>query len=330
MPELGIGSATDVLATLENQEEASPRVHEFITEDPYRVQEDVRLSQAENHFGTLAHIRIQMDRYVQEKELGYRLTADLEFNAIPAAYLEGTGYRQKVAFDIGLWPSPPIPKRTLRQNLGSISWHEWGAPHLVLEVLSKQTERVDRQEKRQICRRMGVQEFWLFDSREETQALEGWRLDAAGLYQPIEANQAGELHSSVLGTWLRCHDCQLEWWDFDLSDWYSVEKQRYTEGRIEGRTEGRIEGRTEGRIEGHTEGRIEGHTEGWIEALMGVARFYLDAERLDTCLEVLKGRSQEDMPRMETLMQAITSSRAPADAVEAVLLGTYEEPSEPS
>ncbi len=309
MSELGIGAATDVLAPRENPEKAVPHVHEFITEDPYRVQEDVRLSQAENHFETLAHIRIQMDRYLQDKELGYRLTADLEFNAIPAVYLEGTGYRQKVAFDIGLWPSPPIPKRILRQNLGSISWPEWGAPHLVLEVLSHQTERVDRQEKRQICRRMGVQEFWLFDPREETQSLEGWRLDAAGLYQSIEANQAGELHSSVLGTQLRCHDCQLEWWDSDLRDWYSVERQRYTEGRIEGRTEGWIEGR--------------------IESLMGVARFYLDAERLDTCLEALKGRSQEDMPRMETLMQAITSSPAPADAVEAVLLGTQDAPSKP-
>ncbi len=326
MPGLRVRSATNALAPPANPEKTSPRVHEFITEDPYLVKEDVRLSQAENHLGTLAHVWTQMEQYLQEKGLGYRLTADLEFNAIPATYLAGTGYRQKVAFDIGLWASPPAPQRIRSQNLGSISWPEWGAPRLVLEVLSAQTEHVDRREKRQICRRMGVLEFWLFDPRKATRALEGWRLDAAGRYHAIEANEDGELDSEVLETRLRGRDYQLEWWDWDFHDWYSTERQERAEGRAEGHAEGRAEGRAEGHAEGRAEGRAEGSTATLVESLRGVARFYLDADRLDRCLAALRERPRADWPSVDTLMQAITSARAPADAAEAVLRGTPAAP----
>ncbi len=313
MSRLKIGTAPDALGALVTGDKARPRRgHEFFTEDPYLVEEDVRLLQSDNHNETLAKVRMQMERYLQEKRLDYRLTSDLEFNAIPAAYLEGTGYRRKVAFDVGLWASPPVPPRVPSQNLKSSSWPEWGPPRLVLEVLSEKTEHVDRREKWQICRRMGVPEFWLFDPRKATRALEGWRLDAAGLYQPIEASRDGELNSEVLGTRLRGHDYTLEWWDRDLDDWYSVEKQ--------GRAEGHVEGRAEGHVEGHAEGRAAT----LVESLMGVARFYLDAERLNRCLAALQRRSREDLPSVETLMQAITSARAPADAAEAVLLGTHD------
>ena len=301
MSRLKVGTAPDAWVAPATGNQARPRRgHEFFTEDPYLVEEDVRLLQSDNHNETLARVRMQMEQYLREKEMDYRLTADLEFNAIPAEYLEGTGYRRKVAFDVGLWPSPPVPRRVPRQNLKSSSWTEWGAPHLVLEVLSEQTERVDRREKWQICRRMGVQEFWLFDPRKATRALEGWRLDADGLYQPIEANESGELDSTVLETRLRSHDYRLEWWDRDLDDWYSIEKQ------------------------GHAEGRAAT----LVESLMGVARFYLDAERLDLCFEVLQRRSREDLPSVETLMQAITSARDPADAAAAVLFGPHDAPPE--
>ncbi len=305
MARLKVGTAPDTWAAPATADPARPRRgDEFFTEDPYLVEEDVRLLQSDNHNKILGYLREQLEQYLQEKGLAYRLTADLEFNAIPAAYLEGTGYRRKVAFDIGLWPMPPAPHRDPRHNLKSSSWTEWGPPRLVLEVLSEQTERVDQREKWQICRRMEVAEFWLFDPRKETRTLEGWRLDMDGRYQPIEANQDGTLDSAVLGTRLRGHAYQLEWWDAELHDWYAAEKQRHREGRREGHREGRREER--------------------IESLMGVARCYLDTERLDTCLKALQGRAQEDMPHLETLVQAIISARTPADAVEAVLLGASD------
>lgn len=330
MARLMIEAATDAWSAPEHGTRTLPRkAHEFITEDPYRVEEDVRLSQAENHWDALAHIWTQMEQYLQEKKLNYRLTADLEFNAIPAAYLEGTGYRWKVAFDIGLWSSPPAPQRVLHRNLGSISWPEWGAPRLVLEVLSAQTEQVDRREKRQICRRMGVYEFWLFDPRKETRALEGWRLDDAGLYQPIAVHGEGELDSEVLETRLRGHNHKLEWWDRDLDDWYSAEKQSRVEGRAEGHAEGHAEGRAEGHAEGYVEGQAKGRAATLVDALMSVARFYLDAERLDPCWEALQKRAWEDLPSVETFMQAVTSAQVPAAAAEAVLLGSHDECPEP-
>ncbi len=301
MSRLKVGTAPDAWAAPATADPARPRRgHELFTEDPYLVEEDVRLLQSDNHNKTLAHVRAQMERYLQEKGLAYRLTSDLEFNAIPAAYLEGTGYRRKVAFDVGLWSMPPAPRHVPHQNLKSSSWTEWGPPRLVLEVLSEKTEQVDRREKWQICRRMGVVEFWLFDPRKETRALEGWRLDAAGCYQPIETNRDGELDSAVLGTRLRGHAYQLEWWDPGLHDWYSVEKQ----------------------------GRAEGRAATLVESLMGVARCYLDAERLDLCFAALQRCSQEDLPSVATLMQAITSARVPAAAAEAVLLGSHDAHSE--
>ena len=308
MSRLKVGTAPDAWVDPATGDQARPRRgHEFFTEDPYLVEEDVRLLQSDNHNETLARVWMQMEQYLREKEMDYRLTADLEFNAIPAEYLEGTGYHQrKVAFDVGLWASPPVPRRVPSQNLKSSSWTEWGAPRLVLEVLSEQTEHVDRREKWQICRRMGVQEFWLFDPGKATRALEGWRLDADGLYQLIEANENGELDSTVLETRLRSHDYRLEWWDRDLDDWYSIEKQ----------------GHAEGRAEGHAEGRAAA----LVESLMEVARFYLDAERLDLCFAALQRRSREDLPSVETLMQAITSARDPADAAAAVLFGTHDAP----
>ena len=306
-----MGTAPDTLAAPGPEVQICPRQgHEFFTEDPYHVEEDVRLLQSDNHNEMLAYVRMQMTRYLQEQELAYRLTSDLEFNAIPTAYLEGTGYQQKVAFDIGLWPIPPASRRVPSQNLKSSSWIAWGAPRLVLEVLSEQTEqteRVDRREKQQICQRMGVLEFWLFDPRKATQALEGWRLDAHGHYQPIAADRDGALGSVVLETRLRGHAYMLEWWDRDLDDWYSVEKRGHAEGRAEG--------------------RAEGNTATLMESLMSMAQFYLDAERLDSCRVALQRRSREDdLPSVETLMQAITSAQIPAAAVEAVLLGTNDVP----
>jgi len=305
MSRLKLGTAPDALAVPRLRDKVPPRRgDDFFTEDPYLVEEDVRLLQSDNHNDMLAHMRVQLTRYLQEKELAYRLTSDLEFNAIPAAYLQGTGYRRKVAFDIGLWASPPAPRRVPSQNLKSSSWTEWGAPRLVLEVLSEQTERVDRDEKRHICRRMGVAEFWLLDPRKATRALEGWRLDAAGRYQPIAADRDGALDSAVLETRLRGHAYRLEWWDREMDDWYAVEKQVRTE------------------VEKQV--RAESHAETLVESLMGVARFYLDAERLEICRTALQNRAREDLPSVETLMQALTTAQVPAAAVESVLRGTSD------
>lgn len=166
----------------------------------------------------------------------------------------------------------------------------------MLEVLSEQTERVDRDEKRHICRRMGVAEFWLFDPRKATRALEGWRLDAAGRYQPIAADRDGALDSTVLETRLRGHAYRLEWWDWELDDWYTVEKQV----------------------------RAESHADILVESLMGVAKFYLDAERLELCRTALQSQAWENLPSVETLMQALTAAPVPAAAVESVLRGTSD------
>jgi Uma2 family endonuclease len=54
----------------------------------------------------------------------------------------------------------------------------WGAPNLVVEVLSPDTRRYDRTEKRQWYADYGVQELWLVDLREATVAVGNPRLPA--------------------------------------------------------------------------------------------------------------------------------------------------------
>ena len=49
-----------------------------------------------------------------------------------------------------------------------------GAPDLVVEILSPKTARLDRNKKRLVCARAGVQELWLVDPK--TRTVEQWRL----------------------------------------------------------------------------------------------------------------------------------------------------------
>ncbi|MEO7318593.1 MAG: Uma2 family endonuclease [Chthoniobacteraceae bacterium] len=49
-----------------------------------------------------------------------------------------------------------------------------GAPDLVVEILSPKSARLDRNKKRLVCARAGVQELWLVDPK--TRTVEQWRL----------------------------------------------------------------------------------------------------------------------------------------------------------
>jgi Uma2 family endonuclease len=55
----------------------------------------------------------------------------------------------------------------------------WGAPNLVIEVLSPDTSLHDRTEKRQWYGEYGVQELWLVDVRESTVAVGNPKIPAS-------------------------------------------------------------------------------------------------------------------------------------------------------
>lgn len=84
-------------------------------------------------------------------------------------------------------------------------WEEGRPPSLVIEVTSNSTRHEDLRNKKDLYERLGVEEYFLHDPREEhlDPPLQGFRL-VDGKYRPIEPSPAGELSSRVTGLSLRC------------------------------------------------------------------------------------------------------------------------------
>ena len=81
-------------------------------------------------------------------------------------------------------------------------WQEPKAPDLVLEVLSRDTWRVDVFEKPDLYADLGVLEYWIFDPRGIRRSgppLEGWRLRRGGGHDPLPSSSSGDGHSELLG-----------------------------------------------------------------------------------------------------------------------------------
>lgn len=81
-------------------------------------------------------------------------------------------------------------------------WQEPKAPDFVLEVLSRNTWRVDVFEKPALYADLGVLEYWVFDPRGIRRGgpqLEGWRLRRGGEHDPLPSSSDGDAHSELLG-----------------------------------------------------------------------------------------------------------------------------------
>jgi len=92
------------------------------------------------------------------------------------------------------------------------------APDFILEVASRRTASDDLEGKKDYYERLGVGEYWLFDSAGEFYrfTLAGYRLEE-GSYQPIEVREIRpgvfEGHSAALNLNLRAEDGYLGWHD---------------------------------------------------------------------------------------------------------------------
>lgn len=76
-----------------------------------------------------------------------------------------------------------------------------GPADVAVEIVSKESRRLDRVEKWEEYRLSGIKEYWLIDP--ENRSAELFELDANGQYFPIPVNQSGTFRSSVLaGFWL--------------------------------------------------------------------------------------------------------------------------------
>lgn len=73
-----------------------------------------------------------------------------------------------------------------------------GPPDLVVEVVSPISVREDRVRKFTEYEQAEVREYWLVDPRTYHRTLECYIRDAAGVFQPVEADDQGWLYSTVL------------------------------------------------------------------------------------------------------------------------------------
>ena len=109
-----------------------------------------------------------------------------------------------------------------RGDLDSYKLWKEPIPDFVLEDLSPGNWRRDAVDKRELYRRLGVQEYWMFDEtgrrlRDDSGArigewLVGYRL-CDGEYKRVLANDAGRLASEVLGLELCVRDKLVRFYD---------------------------------------------------------------------------------------------------------------------
>jgi Uma2 family endonuclease len=83
-----------------------------------------------------------------------------------------------------------------------VVWHENGRyPDVIIEILSPSTEEADRTTKFAIYERtFRTHEYYLYDF--DRGRFEGWRIGAAGRYEPIAPNDRGWLWCERFGLWL--------------------------------------------------------------------------------------------------------------------------------
>lgn len=95
-----------------------------------------------------------------------------------------------------------------------------GAPDLVVEIVSPESQLRDKQEKLQNYQKAGVCEYWLIDPAE--QVMRVYTLGEDGLYHPLQPDREGRYHSTVLsGFWVR-----ESWlWQRPLPDLLDVAEQ---------------------------------------------------------------------------------------------------------
>jgi Uma2 family endonuclease len=89
-------------------------------------------------------------------------------------------------------------------------WEEGRPPSFVIEVTSSSTQDEDLNDKKDVYRRLGVEEYFLFDPYGDylKPRLQGYRLES-GWYVPMSPEPDGSLASHTAGLLLRTEDNRL-------------------------------------------------------------------------------------------------------------------------
>lgn len=119
------------------------------------------------------------------------------------AALFDLGVVQGAPFEVRLWPGGPSREPDLfflrKENLGRlIATRLEGPPDLVVEVISPDSVRRDRQEKHREYARAGVGEYWIIDPRPGRRRADFYRLDAGGQYELVATEDDETVVSTAL------------------------------------------------------------------------------------------------------------------------------------
>jgi Uma2 family endonuclease len=150
----------------------------------------------------------------------------------PDVYVAGNNLLYYVQGDPRFSVSPDVmvvrgvPKR-LRETY--LLWAEGKAPCFVVEATSKSTKKEDLNYKKDLYERLGVEEYFLFDPREEYlhPRLKGFRLER-GRYQAIPPEPDGALLSRTTSLRLLAEGQRLRFVDTATGErllWPSEERQ---------------------------------------------------------------------------------------------------------
>ena len=132
----------------------------------------------------------------------------------PEVYVAGNNFIYFDEGNPGARLSPDVyvvfgaPKRLRRTYK---LWEESRAPAFVLEVSSRQTWPEDEGNKKAICARLGVAEYFLYDPEGDylEPPLQGFRLEKRA-YLPLPMDNEGRLFSQALGLKLRLDNGRLQ------------------------------------------------------------------------------------------------------------------------
>ena len=156
------------------------------------------MAESDEHCRAILSVRLPL-------EVRFRESADTYVSGDLLLYYDRNDRRKCVAPDVLV--ARGVAKRMRRSY---VLWEEGKVPDCVVEVSTPDSRKQDRGWKRELYRRLGVREYFLFDpvyeDRRDDGRLQGYRLweeQSVAMGPGGSAGSAGELKSEVLGVSLR-------------------------------------------------------------------------------------------------------------------------------
>jgi Uma2 family endonuclease len=148
----------------------------------------VFMSPKERHQALANFLEVLISNFVNEFELGIVRDAPYEMRVEP----DGPAREPDLLF-------------IANEHLDRVTESGLAGPaDLVVEIISEESYKRDRDDKFYEYEAAGIPEYWLFDPRPRRQRAEFYLLNKRGEYQPVLLDEEGRYHSAILpGFWIK-------------------------------------------------------------------------------------------------------------------------------